>query len=204
MARLSLCLLGPLQATLDGQPVTSLESNKARALLAYLAVEANRPHSRDALAGLLWPNQPDRMAHNNLRQALANLRQAIHDQAAQPPFLHITREAIQFNAASDHWLDATAFTALLGACEQHLHRRAETCKSCAQRLQDAIDLYRGNFLEQFFLSDSAAFEEWVLVKRERLHRLALNALYRLADFHERRGVYEQAHRYASRQLELDP
>ena len=60
MARLSLALLGPLQITLDGQPVSGFEYNKARALLAYLAVEADRPHHRDALVGLLWPDCPTR------------------------------------------------------------------------------------------------------------------------------------------------
>src|SRR4030066_92077 len=99
MAHLSLSMLGPFQATLDGRPVTGFESNKVRALLAYLAVEADRPHSRPALAGLLWPDYPDRSALNNLRSALANLRQAIGDQAAQPPFLIVNRDIIQFNTA---------------------------------------------------------------------------------------------------------
>ncbi len=57
MARLSLALLGPLQVRLDDQPLSSLAYAKVRALLAYLAVEA-RPHGRDALAELLWPEQP--------------------------------------------------------------------------------------------------------------------------------------------------
>jgi DNA-binding SARP family transcriptional activator len=42
MARLSLSLLSPFQATLDGEPVTGFATNKARALLAYLAVEATQ------------------------------------------------------------------------------------------------------------------------------------------------------------------
>ena len=58
MAHLALTLFGPLEVTLDGDPVTSFASNKVRALLVYLAVEADRPHRRDALAPLLWPNWP--------------------------------------------------------------------------------------------------------------------------------------------------
>ena len=48
MARLKLIFLGPFQATLDGRPILGFESNKVRALLAYLAVEWSRPHARDA------------------------------------------------------------------------------------------------------------------------------------------------------------
>jgi DNA-binding SARP family transcriptional activator len=175
MAELSLALLGPLQVTLDGAPITAFESDKVRALLTYLAVEADRPHRRDALAGLLWPDRPERAAHLNLNQALANLRGAIGDRAATPPFLHITRETVQLNRASKYELDVELFSARLAACEQHPHRHPETCKSCIQRLQQAADLYRGSFLAQFFLSDSAAFEEWTLLKREWLHRRAAYA-----------------------------
>ncbi len=53
MSHLALRLFGSFQATLDGRPITGFESNKVRALLAYLAVEADRPHSRDELVGLL-------------------------------------------------------------------------------------------------------------------------------------------------------
>src|SRR3990172_11629017 len=113
MARLALSLLGPWHVTLDGRPVTGFESNKVRALLAFLAVEAAHPHQRDVLASLLWPDVPDSTARNNLRQALANLRQAIGDRAARPPFLEISRETVQFNVTSDHWLDGAAFMALL-------------------------------------------------------------------------------------------
>ncbi len=60
MALLKICLLGSFQAWLGGNPVTSFESNKVRALLAYLAVEKDRPHSRDTIAGLLWPDYPQR------------------------------------------------------------------------------------------------------------------------------------------------
>src|SRR4051794_41007558 len=204
MAQLALTLLGPLQATLDGVPIAGFESQKVRALIAYLALEADRPHGRDALAGLLWPNQPDQDARNNLRQALANLRQALGDQRATPSYLRITRESVQFNCISDHQIDAVAFTELLAACAQHPHRHPETCRSCAQRLQQAVDLYHGDFLAAFFLADSAAFEEWMLVKRQRLHQQALAGLTQLASYHERRGAYAHAQQLARRQLELDP
>jgi predicted ATPase/DNA-binding SARP family transcriptional activator len=204
MAHLSLALLGPLQVKLDGAPVSALESDKVRALLAYLALEAGRPHRRDALAGLLWPERPDRAAHLSLNQALANLRRVIGDRTAVTPVLHITPDTIQFDRTSDHDLDVAAFSDLLAACEAHPHRHPQTCTSCARRRQQAVELYRGSFLDQFFLSDSAPFEEWALLQREGLHRRALRALVQLADYHERCGEYAAAQQYAWRQLGLDP
>jgi hypothetical protein len=38
-----------------GNRSRAFKSNKVRALLAYLAVEMDRPHRREVLAGLLWP-----------------------------------------------------------------------------------------------------------------------------------------------------
>ncbi len=204
MARLALSLLGPVQVTRDGQLLRGLTYDKVRALLAYLAVEAERPQRRDALAGLLWPDQPDRKARHSLRQALATLRQALGDQTADPPFLLISYETVQFNPASDYELDVATFTALLAACDTHAHRQIEACPACTQRLAQAVPVYRGGFLEQFFLRDSAPFEEWALLTRERLHQQALQVLTDLASYHERRGEYAPMQRFAQRQIELEP
>ncbi|MGD2178194.1 MAG: transcriptional regulator, partial [Anaerolineae bacterium] len=114
MALLSLCMLGPLQATLDGAPVTDFKSDKVRALLVFLAVEADQPHRRETLAGLLWPEWPDRDARRNLRDALSNLRRAIGDHDAVPPFLLINRDTLQFNRDSEYESDVAAFTELRG------------------------------------------------------------------------------------------
>ena len=204
MARLSLALLGPLHITLDGQPARGFSYNKVRALLAYLAVEADRAHHRDAVVGLFWPDQPDKAARTNLRQALATLREALGDASAAPPFLLTTRDTIQFNVESEYDLDVETLAACLPACLAHPHRGLDRCRPCAARMEQAIALYRGDFLAQFALSDSAPFEEWTLVKRERLRQAALEMLTHLAAFHERRGDYEQARQYARRHIEIDP
>jgi predicted ATPase/DNA-binding SARP family transcriptional activator len=204
MARLSLSLLGPLQIASDDETVTDLATDKARALLAFLAIETKRPHRRDALAGLLWPDQPQRKARHSLRQTLSQLRQALGDREEAASFLCITQKTIQFDVASDHWLDVAAFTALVSACRAHRHRRLDACRPCMRRLEEAVELYQGDFLQGFFIGDSAAFEEWALLQREWLRRLAVEALSHLADYHERRGDSERAHRYAWRQVGLDP
>jgi predicted ATPase len=198
-----MALLGPAQVTLDGQPVAFAYS-KARALLLYLAVEADRPHQRETLVTLLWPELPETAARTNLRQALANLREALGDASAAVPFLLITRETLQFNRHSVFDLDVTVFEALLTACHSHRHRQLQRCRSCAARLAQAAALYRGDFLAEFSLADSQAFEEWELMKRESLHQKGLEALEMLAAYHERRGEAELAGRYARRQIELDP
>jgi predicted ATPase/DNA-binding SARP family transcriptional activator len=204
MAHLLLSLLGPFQVTLGGEPVTGFATDKVRALLAYLAVEAEHPHRREALAGLLWPDWPEDSARNSLRQALFQLRQVLGDRDANAPFLLVDRKTVQFNLASDHGLDVETFTTLLLACQAHSHDSLESCELCTQRLGKAAELYKGDFLAEFFLDDSAPFEEWALLKREWLRRQALETFSHLATHYEQRGEYRQAYRYAWRQVEMDP
>ena len=204
MSRLKIDLLGPLLVARDDQPLTGFEYDKVRALLAYLALEADRPHRREALAGLLWPDQPEKAARDGLRNALATLRKAIGDDAADPPYLFITREAVQFNAGSDHALDAVEFDRLLAHAGHHRHRHPATCRACGAWRRDAADLYRGPLLAQFSLPNSAEFEAWLLARREALHRAAMGNFERLADQALQRGEYDAARFFAGRQLAYEP
>ena len=196
MAHLSLSLLGSFHAMLDDQPITGFKSNKVRALLAYLSVEVDRPHPRETLAGLLWPEWPNRDALSNLRYSLSDLRRVISDRTAAPPFLLIARDSLQFNPSSDYWLDVDIFTQTV---EANLNSPLNL-----EKLEQAVTLYQGSFLEGFSLEDSSAFDEWALLIQERLARLALSALHNLAEGYEKRGEYERAQSFAWRQLELVP
>ena len=66
MPKPQVAMLGTFQASLDGAPVASLAASKAGTLLAYLAVEADRPHTREALATLFWPESSEEAARANL------------------------------------------------------------------------------------------------------------------------------------------
>src|SRR3712207_2589098 len=125
---LSIALLGPFEVALGERPVTTFESVKVRALLAFLAVESGRPHNRAWLAGLLWPEAPEAAARTYLRHVLGNLKAALGDQSAQPRFLITTRDTVQLNTSSADRVDVATFTGLLAACDTHPHRKAVTCR----------------------------------------------------------------------------
>ena len=196
MACLSIRLLGPFQVELESEPVEGFKSDKVRALLAYLAVESERPHRRESLAGLLWPNFPERSARVNLRGALANLRQVIGDRDATCPLLRVAHGALEFNSAGNACVDVTTFIkASLASLEG---------QEGLSGLEAALRLYRKPFLEGFSLADSPTFEEWVLLIRERCHRLATDGLGRLSAHYEAQAEFGSALAHAHRRLELDP
>jgi len=189
---------------LDDQPITDFATDKVRALLAYLAVESSQAHRRDALAGLLWPDQPQDKARHSLRQALSHLREVLQDRDDEAGFLLVTRDMAQFGPQANMLLDLAQFTALSELCKRHPHRRLGACHSCIQRLETMIALYRGEFLSQFFLSDSDTFEEWALLRREWFHLQVVEALTILGRYAERRGDLAQALAYIRRQVTLEP
>jgi DNA-binding SARP family transcriptional activator len=200
MAHLSIRLLGPPQIALDENSITDFGSDKVRALLFYLASEPDQPHRRETLAGLLWPDYPERSARASLRSALADLRKAIGDRQTEPPFLHISRQAIQLNTDSDAWCDAVAFA----STPESVPASQAMSLQLAQKLAQAVALYRGDFLTGFSIGDSAIFDEWATLKREQLRRQASASLQRLTAYHEANKAYETALTYAWRQLDLEP
>lgn len=155
MPKLSLTLLGSFQASLDGEAVSGFQSDKARALLVYLAAESSRPHTRLHLAGLLWPEWPESDARRNLRHALANLRRILNDSSANQPFLLTSHRTIQFNPESNHHLDVAEFLRAATLTSD------EVTPDSVQSWEKAAALYQGPFLQGFFLNDCSAFEEWV-------------------------------------------
>jgi len=206
MACLNIRLLGTFQASLDGAPLARFRSDKVRALLAYLAVEADRLHRRETLATLLWGDYPEKAARASLRQALANLRHLLGPLASpqgEGACLLIARHSVQFNADSPAvWVDVQVFDGLLTAIARGQGRADEATQIAL--LTEAVELYGGDLLAGLQLPDSPEFEEWRLIQQERRHQQALTALERLAAYHLAHGDYERAQRYTRRQIALEP
>ncbi len=204
MAALEITLFGSFKANYNGQPLPGIHYDKVRALLAYLAVERDRPHRRDELVGLFWPDSAEEDARTSLRQALAQLRAALGDSQAVQPAVLASRESVQWNPAADADVDVIAFEEALKAARVHSHRSAASCRYCAGQLARAVGRYQGDFLAHFFLSGSAEFEDWAVLKREALQRQALEALSQLAGYHSRRGEYARAEDCLRKLLAIEP
>ncbi len=108
MPQLTVHLMGGFRAELDGETVYGFQSDKGRALLAYLMTEAT-PHRRETLAGLLWPDRPDTIAAPacDRRSLVCGECWAIQrsPDPVTPPFLFVTPTDVQFNTHSPYTLD---------------------------------------------------------------------------------------------------
>src|ERR1700704_1504471 len=77
-ARLSVSLVGRLAIRFNGQLV-ELRTQKAGAVLSYLALIEAKQESRERLVGLLWSRSDEGKARGSLRQVIRELRSAFED-----------------------------------------------------------------------------------------------------------------------------
>jgi len=199
MPPLTLALLGTFHVQYASTTLTEFYSNGVRALLAYLAVEADHPHERKLLSDLLWPDEPPAKGLLNLRQALYRLDQTL---ALPVPFTQATRQTVQRNPTFILALDTHHLTSRITTAQTHPHRRLTVCGPCLTALREAVGLYRGDFLAGF--SASAPFDEWLLAWRERFRTQVVWALDALAAHHAERGEWERASAHLRHWLQLEP
>lgn len=204
MPHLKITTFGAFQAKMEGQRLISFRTDKVRALLVFLAVEASHPHRRDALAGMFWPDRPAASAHNNLRQTLYRLRNALSKHASGSQFLLITPKEIQFDPSSDYRLDLKQFSDHLAAYHAHHSDGLSICENCLIDLRSAVALYGGDFMTGFSLPDCPQFDWWLLSQQEFYHRQVLEALGRLGSYYESSQDYHQAAIVAQKEIELEP
>jgi DNA-binding SARP family transcriptional activator len=153
------------------------------ALLALLAVAGDAGLSRDKLIGLLWPESDPERARHSLTQALYVARRALND------------DALFVASASHVRLDSARLDSDVRAFEAALD---------AGRLEDAIALYEGPFVDGFFLSGSHEFEQWSSAQRDRLQARATAAIEELATRAEESGDAALAVRWRRRLAALLP
>jgi predicted ATPase/DNA-binding SARP family transcriptional activator len=185
---LELNLLGTPEVLVDGAPISGLRSSKAYALLYYLATTA-QSHSRLSLAGILWSQWPDSQALMNVTKTLSNLRQIAGDH------LLITRASAAFNLESHFRLDIQMVRPLL-------ERRLSELDTGT--LQAAVNVYRGDFLDGFYVRDAPEFESWMLRERALWRETIVQAMRSLADRHASRGDLQEATKNVHRVLALEP
>lgn len=187
-------LFGTFDLRIDGASATGFRSDRARALLAYVAVEREQTHRREQLAALFWPDLPDAPAKANLRNVLSNLRALLGDGDASP--LRVTRHDVRF-LAEPAAVDVLAFAAALAQAQR-------TTVTPIDLLQRAVDLYAGDFLAGLFLDDAPDFQEWRVQRQERYHQQAMDCWERIATHWAAMGDYQRLAASARGQLGLTP
>lgn len=176
-------------------------STAARSLLAYLLFYRDHPHPRSVLAGQWWPDLPESRARRALSQALWHIRRIL------PDLLQADGDTLYIPPDAQVWVDVAEFQSLL---EAHLPfsfpERSEIIaddpdfvrfQAALTGLNRAVQLYRGDLLE-------GLYDDWVLLERERLHEMYLQALEALSHLESAMGHHASALESALALTRADP
>jgi DNA-binding SARP family transcriptional activator len=180
---LQLRTFGGLSLSRGEENLTGAVTQRRRlAILALIAVAGEAGMSRDKLLAYLWPETAEERARHVLNQLLYAQRRQAGGEA-----LFVGRKTLHLNPV--------VIQTDVGMFEQALEQG---------ELEQAVALYRGPFLDGFFLKDSAEFERWVSAQRERYARRCLSALIALGRGSTLAGEQRAAVEWWRQAAELDP
>lgn len=187
---LRISTLGRLSFRIGEAPIEGFVSKKAEAILTYL-VCTDFVHSRDALAAFFWEGYYQERRLANLRVVLSNLNKLL------PQHCQITRHKVSLKKGCPIWLDA----AILEDAICKFRGKYETLETDELKpIENAINLYQGEFLHGFHVQDCNQFQVWAAGERQRLRELALEGIDSIMSQNLRNGDYYSGIEWARKYL----
>ena len=163
MAELAFRFLGDFEVARDGESIALPASRKTRALLAYLSLQPHR-FRRERLCELLWdmPDDP----RGALRWSLTKLRRLLEPDATR---IVADRSSAGIDSGGII-IDVRALRAAAAGPFVDVPTAA---------LEEAVERYRGDFLEGLAFSSFHEFHTWYVAEREQVLRDRRNLLTEL-------------------------
>jgi DNA-binding SARP family transcriptional activator len=180
--------LGPPEISYKGLLI-KIPRRRSRALLYYL-VSTQSPQPRERLLTLLCGDVDEESARNTFKTLLAEVRSLLRSFDSAIEWIINDGDQLRLNPHAPLWLDTEIFEKMTAGTSRNLNQ--------------AIDLYRGSFLDGFFLKDAPDFDAWVRSARDHFHRLYIKALRKLAEVYESENQFEQAISCVQMLLTADP
>jgi DNA-binding SARP family transcriptional activator len=156
--RLSVSLVGRLAIRLNGQLV-ELRTQKAAAVLSYLALIETKHESRERLVGLLWSRSDEEKARGSLRQVIRELRSTF--EAAGYQGFSAGRLSIQLDPAM---VEVDVESIIKAAETGSVHPLLLNTPNLEEHLLEGLD------------DLDPSFRVWVLAKRQTIHDRLMRSL----------------------------
>ena len=196
MPVLHINLLGEFSLEADGIPIPKISATRFQVLIAYLSLQRATPVTRRQLASLFWPDSSPSQARANLRKLIFDLR---HTHPGLDRWLKTSGGVLGWKPDVTTLLDIETFENSLeniwanpdpsGGNVIHPERVAQ--------LEAVLELYRGELLP-------SCYDDWILLERQRLESLYIQALEKLIQHLEGRRDYGRAIAYAQRLIKIAP
>ena len=173
--RIRLYLLGNPSIFLNQKEV-NFSFAKVNALIFYLYVSGGA--TRDQVASLLWENKDTQSAKKNLRNTIYQANKELGFELITSP----NRKDLALSNQLDWESDYASFV---------------------QQPRDHLALYKGDFLQGFYLKDGEAYDEWIQETRTGLEQLYLRSLYDMTEKNLETLDFEEAEKAIRSLIALD-
>lgn len=208
MTLLSIYLLGAFSVQCAGTEVKEVYYDRMRALLAYLLVENKFPVRREKMAALLWPDLSDNAARANLRLAVFRLNHAfiggsVTVCSGKEKIISTTKTTLQINQSFGLVVDAIRLSDCIDQITRHHPDRLILCQECIELLQEAVNLYQGEFLSGLNIN-SSSFLEWLDNRRDTYRHIVVGAFYLLIMHFSRIHKYSWVLQLTEKLLSIEP
>jgi len=181
--------LGETRVLVDSRPISEAEwrSNRAKEIFFYLLC-CGTGQMKEQITAALWPDLSPAKATSNFHINLYRARRAIF-----PGVFMLEQGQYKINPDLNIWFDVVEFESLLNRAED-LPRGS---KAKAANLEQAVELYRGPFMEEFY-------GEWTEMRRRELENKYLKTLSLLANLNGDRGKHDKAIALLEKLIAIDP
>ena len=195
MADWNVRLFGKPSLQCYGKPWSGSDATVAMEIFLFLLSHRRIVHNRETLASLLWGECSTYQSRKHLRQTLWRLRScdSLPLKMKRTFLLSIDKDHIQLNPEIEYWVDTELF--------EQTYLQTKGCQNSDetnnQRMREAVQLYRGGFLEGYWY-------DWCLFERERFQNMYMTMLDKLIESCLCRKSFEEGLDYGERILRLDP
>jgi len=190
-------LLGDFRIYDEGSLVTSDLGHAGRLLASYLFCFPKRPHRREKLASLFWPDQLDEKSRGAMNSAIWRLKKMVGTPSKRDtgPAIRSVGPEVIFDQPPWLEIDKQIFEKAVKEC---CANPDTLCNPCMRRkLHDILELH-----DEPFLTNEEG--DWIFEERERLQTLYLRGCMVLIRQLAREGAYGDAAEIARRALRADP
>lgn len=191
-------MLGNPTITLNTRPILGSMSNKAAALLCYLVLNKDKAYNRDKLASIFWDSATIETSRYNLRYTLWSLRKILDADKGQVPVIVTYKDCCRINPDVSIYADVFEMEKLL---QDNLESKGP---DFIENLDKVKNIYKGEFLEGFYINKCPEFNDWVFFERERLQRKYFEVLSHLTKLYKSAGNYYKSIEILNEMLKINP
>ena len=181
---LAVRMLGTFELTIDGQRVTDWRGQRTQSLMQFLTAHRHRSVLRDELIAAVWPDVDEDNGRHRLHQAVYELRRILHVIDLDRSPIVCVDGGYRVNHEVPIWVDVEEFDDLASAASRYF--AAQRYDEAIESGQQALKLYRGDFLGQ------ATRADWATAERNRLRARFVQLSIHLGELFARGGDHAAA------------